>query len=506
MRPTDVMTAIVDYIRRIDGQDFSVESGDSLPENTTGRITIESVTSDSRRVTPGALFCAIPGTLTDGRNFITQAAEKGASTILAPTGTDWPSLDQRVTRLETDQPRRVLALATAAFYGRQPKHMAAVTGTSGKTSTALFTQQLLSLFGHKSGSLGTLGLRADGFPETEALTTPAPEDLHKLLAEVADAGIDYCAMEASSHGLDQYRLDGVQIQAAGFTNLGRDHLDYHADEAEYFAAKARLFSDLLAKDGTAVINADSSYAPALREIAAKRGISVVDYGFAARNLKLLKATPHTTSIELDLSINGTERTISVPLVGAFQAHNVLCALGMAMALDPSVRIAAALDACTKLKGAPGRMDHVATHTSGAPIFVDYAHKPDALEAVLKALRPHTENRLVVVFGCGGDRDKGKRPVMGEIAERLADQVFVTDDNPRGEDPATIRREILEKCRNATEIGDRRAAIATAIRDLSAGDILVIAGKGHETGQKIGDEILPFNDTTTAQELAGEQRQ
>jgi len=383
--PTDVMTQIADHIRHVGGSDFSVESGDTSPPGQPQKVIVESVTSDSRRVTPGALFCAIPGTITDGRRFIGQAAEKGATAILAPTGTEWPALNDNIARLEADEPRRVLALAAAALYGQQPEHMAAVTGTSGKTSTALFTQQLLQQFGHKTASLGTLGLRADGFPETEALTTPAPEDLHKLLADIAKAGITHCAMEASSHGLDQYRLDGVQVPVAGFTNLGRDHLDYHADEEEYFQAKARLFRDLLADSGTAVINADSDRAPALRQIANDRGCKVVDYGYAAQDIRLVKAVPHSTSIALTIAIDGDEHQISVPLVGTFQAHNVLCALGMAMALDPSVDAKTALEACTKLKGAPGRMDHVATHkATGAPIFVDYAHKPDALDAVLKA--------------------------------------------------------------------------------------------------------------------------
>ncbi|MBV6631871.1 MAG: UDP-N-acetylmuramoyl-L-alanyl-D-glutamate--2,6-diaminopimelate ligase [Alphaproteobacteria bacterium] len=503
------MTGIADQIATpptpSDGGQISVENATGLPD----QLSITGVTSDSRRVTPGGLFCAIPGHITDGRNFIGQAVEKGAAAILAPTGTDWPSLNDSVRALEAKEPRRVLALAAAAFYGRQPNHIAAVTGTSGKTSTALFTQQLLEIAGHRTASLGTLGLRADGFPETEALTTPAPEDLHDLLAKLADHGFDHCAMEASSHGLDQYRLDGVKVQAAGFTNLGRDHLDYHADADEYFAAKARLFSELLIDGGTMVINADDERFPELKTIAAERGLRVVDYGYAAETLKLVEAIPHTTSIALTISAAGETHQVDVPLVGTFQAHNVLCAIGLRLALrgelDDPRAISESIADSSRLVGAPGRMDHVTTHKSGAPVFVDYAHKPDALKAVLHALRPHTENRLVVVFGCGGDRDQGKRPEMGRIAADLADRVIVTDDNPRGEDPAFVRSQIMAACPEATEIGDRREAIAAAIEGLEPGDVLVIAGKGHETGQKIGDRVLPFDDTTTAQELIGEPK-
>jgi UDP-N-acetylmuramoyl-L-alanyl-D-glutamate--2,6-diaminopimelate ligase len=497
------MADIAQHILRPDGSQFSVENAKALK--------VTGVTSDSRRVAPGFLFCALPGSKADGRQFIPAAVKQGAAAIIAPKGTEWPNLSDAVECLEADEPRRVMALAAAAFYGRQPSHTAAVTGTSGKTSTALFTQQLLTALGHRTASLGTLGLRAEGFPETDALTTPAPEDLHRLLAEVADAGIDYCAMEASSHGLDQYRLDGVKVRAAGFTNLGRDHLDYHPDMGSYFAAKARLFTEVLVDGGVAVINADIPEADALLAIAAKRGLRAVTYGYKGEHLKLIEAVPHPTSIAMQVALGGNRQAVHVPLVGAFQAHNVLCALGLALALDGGLdspaRAFEALIACASLKGAPGRMDHVATHkASGAEIFVDYAHKPDALAAVLKALRPHTTNNLVCVFGCGGDRDRGKRPEMGRIATELADRVIVTDDNPRSEDPAAIRAEIMAACPDALEIGDRHEAIATAIRNLTSGDVLVIAGKGHETGQKIGDTILPFNDTTTAQELAGEKPQ
>lgn len=500
------MVQIAEHITGPGGAEFSVEN----PAPSDRNAAMTGVTSDSRRVAPGFMFCAIPGSQTDGRRFIGEAVARGATTVIAPNGTDWPALKPDVLRLEAGEPRRVLALAAAAFYDRQPRHMAAVTGTSGKTSTALFTQQLLAALGHHSASLGTLGLIADGFPATDALTTPAPEDLHRLLAEIADAGIDHCAIEASSHGLDQHRLDGVRIWAAGFTNLGRDHLDYHPDKAAYFAAKARLFRDLLQPDGVAVINADAPEADDLLAIASQRGIRAVTYGRAGRDLKLLDAVPQSTSILMSVGLGRHRQSITVPLVGAFQAHNVLCAMGLALALDGGLdsadRQSLALIACAGLKGAPGRMDHVATHASGAPIFVDYAHKPDALDTVLRALRPHTANRLVCVFGCGGDRDRGKRPEMGRIAANLADRVIVTDDNPRTENPDAIRAEIMAACPTATEIGDRREAIKTAIAELTAGDVLVIAGKGHETGQKIGSTILPFSDTETAQELVGETKQ
>jgi UDP-N-acetylmuramoyl-L-alanyl-D-glutamate--2,6-diaminopimelate ligase len=366
-----------------------------------------------------------------------------------------------------------------------------VTGTNGKTSVVGFARQLWTALGHPAASLGTLGLESPAHPGVAGLTTPDPIALHRLLAELTQAGIDHLALEASSHGLDQHRLDGVQIQAAAFTNLSRDHFDYHGDLEHYLAAKQRLFSELLAAEGTAVLNADQPPFGQLAEACRARGIAVLDYGRNARHLRLVEQTARAHGHTLTVALGGRTARIETGLVGAFQADNLLAALGLVLATgsDPD----AALAALGGLQGAPGRLQQVGTHPSGAPVFVDYAHAPDALEQVLRALRPHTEGRLVVVFGCGGDRDRGKRPIMGEIAARLADRAFVTDDNPRGEDPATIRRAVMAGCPGGIEIGDRRAAIRTALAGLEAGDLLVVAGKGHEQGQIVGDRVLPFDD-------------
>jgi UDP-N-acetylmuramoyl-L-alanyl-D-glutamate--2,6-diaminopimelate ligase len=328
--------------------------------------------------------------------------------------------------------------------------------------------------------------------------------LHRLLAEIADAGVDHLALEASSHGLDQHRLDGVQIQAAAFTNLTRDHFDYHGDLAHYLAAKQRLFSELLVAGGTAVLNADQPQFGQLAEICRARGIAVLDYGRSAERLRLVEQAPRTHGQTLTVALDGRARRIETGLVGGFQAANLLAALGLVLAsgAEPD----AAMACLSQLQGARGRLQQVGAHPSGAPVFVDYAHAPDALEQMLVALRPHTAGHLVVVFGCGGDRDRGKRPIMGRIAAQRADRAFVTDDNPRSEDPGRIRRAVLEACPGGIEIGDRAVAIRTALAGLEEGDLLVIAGKGHETGQIVGDRVLPFDDAKEARtalaELAG----
>ncbi len=458
-------------------------------------LEIAGLTADSRAVRPGFLFAALPGSTVDGRAFIADAVAKGAAAILAPPGTviDAPG----IRLIEDPAPRRAFALMAAAFYHRQPKTVIAVTGTNGKTSTVQFARQIWARTGKRAACLGTLGLDA---PEGvtwagPSMTTPDPVALHAGLAALAEAGVSHLAMEASSHGLDQFRLDGVRLKAAGFTNLSRDHLDYHGDMQGYLAAKGALFARVLADDGMAVLNADAPEFPELALLCQIRGIRVLGYGYAGREIKVRDVIPLPHGQRLGLEFLGRPVVIDLPLIGRFQAWNALCALGLVLAADPAGDVAPAVEALESLEGVPGRLQLVGHHPTGAPVIVDYAHTPDALETVLTALRPHAEKRLVVVFGCGGDRDRGKRPVMGEIAVRRADRAIVTDDNPRSEVPAAIRAEILAAAVGAEEIGDRRAAIRAAVRGLEAGDLLLIAGKGHEQGQIVGAETRPFDDAT-----------
>jgi UDP-N-acetylmuramoyl-L-alanyl-D-glutamate--2,6-diaminopimelate ligase len=462
-------------------------------------VEITGLGADSRVVRPGMLFAALAGSRTDGRAFIAEALERGAVAVLAD-----PSLagtDLGVPLILDSDPRRRLALMAARFHARQPRRIVAVTGTSGKTSVASFTRALWEHLGLKAASLGTLGLIAPGGPASTGLTTPDPVRLHALLAELAADGVDHLAMEASSHGLDQRRLDGVHLVAAAFTNLSRDHFDYHGSFEGYLAAKRRLFTELLPPEGTAVLNADRPEFDMLAAVCRDRGIAVLDYGARAERLRLLDRTPDTEGQIVEFALDGRRHVAKTRLVGAFQAENLLAALGLVIGSGANPEAAPGL--LDRLEGAPGRMQRIGTHPTGAPVFVDYAHKPDALAQVLDALRPHTENRLLVVFGCGGDRDPGKRPVMGEIAAARADLVYVTDDNPRSEGPAAIRAAILEACPGAIEIGDRRAAIRAAIGELRAGDVLVVAGKGHESGQIVGDRVLPFDDALEVREALAE---
>ncbi len=456
---------------------------------------IRGLSADSREIAPGYLFAALPGTHEDGRRYIDQAIENGAIAVLAQTGTKLEGRAAPVPLIADDNPRRRLALMAARFYGRQPEVVAAVTGTNGKTSVASFTRQIWRHGGHEAASLGTLGLEPARPGAPKSLTTPDPVELHRCLAELAEDGVDRLVVEASSHGLDQYRLDGIRIQAAAFTNLSRDHLDYHHDMASYLAAKMRLFDELLAPGGTAVLNADLSIHEELRDRCARRGIEVLSYGIAESDLRLMTQEPAGDGQVLMLDVMGRAHRVELPLAGTFQAFNVLAAIGLAIATGLAPE--AAIEALPRLHGVPGRIELVGRTPRGGRVFVDYAHTPDALQTVLTAIRPHTAARLWVVFGCGGDRDRGKRPFMGEIACRLADRAIVTDDNPRGEDPATIRREILAAATDAEEISERGEAIAMAVAALGPGDVLVIAGKGHESGQIIGDRILPFNDRDVA---------
>jgi UDP-N-acetylmuramoyl-L-alanyl-D-glutamate--2,6-diaminopimelate ligase len=462
-------------------------------------VPVTGLTADSRAVAPGFLFAALPGTTGDGRAFIADAVARGAAAVLAPMGTQWPAGVPPRPLIHHAEPRLALARLAAAQAGAQPATVVAITGTNGKTSTAEFLRQIMHPT-RPAASLGTLGVIAPGHDGGSGLTTPDPVALAQALAGLANEGVQFAAIEASSHGLDQFRLDGVRLAAGGFTNLTRDHLDYHGTMEAYRTAKLRLFGALLPPGAPAIASTtlDAETAAALRDIAATRRLALQFVGEDGDSLRLMRTTPHPGGQHLDLMVAGKARQIDLALPGRFQADNALMAAALAMAVGE----AAALDRLATLTGVRGRMELAATLANGAAVYVDFAHTPDALERLLAALRPHTAARLHVVFGAGGDRDRGKRPLMGAIAHRLADNVIVTDDNPRTEDPASIRAAVLAAAPGATEIGDRAAAIAAGLSALRPGDVLVVAGKGHESGQTIGTVKLPFDDVTTVRHLAG----
>lgn len=470
---------------------------------------IRHLTSDSREVRAGCLFAALPGLKQDGRHFISDAIKNGAAAILVPDGTKVET--PGVPVIESQNPRQTFAKMAGAFFGKQMDTIAAVTGTNGKSSTVNFCRQIWQSMEHAAASLGTIGIIAPGINRSGALTTPDPVTLHSEIAELEAAGVTHLAMEASSQGLDQYRLDGVRVTAAAFTNLTRDHLDYHGSMEKYFDAKARLFTEVLQPDGVAVINADAPECEKLSALCDKRGIRVIDFGKKAKNIQLLQHRPLPDGQFIALGVMGERFELELPLVGDFQAMNALCALGLVLAADPDNKLLhmQGVYALERLQSVRGRLEFAAKLPNGASVYVDYAHTPDGLETMLKALRPHTPKKLHVIVGCGGDRDKGKRPMMGEIASRLADVTIVTDDNPRTEDAATIRKEVMAGCKGATEIDGRRAAIVQAIRGLEPDDVLVVAGKGHEQGQIVGKEILPFDDITEVKnavlEVANDQQ-
>jgi UDP-N-acetylmuramoyl-L-alanyl-D-glutamate--2,6-diaminopimelate ligase len=455
------------------------------------------LTADSRAVQPGFLFAALSGTKTDGKKFIDDAVARGAAALLFD---DAATLDLPLPIVTDTNPRRQLARMAARFYAPQPKTIAAVTGTNGKTSVTVFLRQIWETLGTRAASLGTIGMFGPGIEQPGSLTTPDPVTLHRDLQMLAQAGIDHVALEASSHGLDQFRLDGLAPTAAAFTNLTRDHLDYHADMEAYFSAKARLFGELLPRGATAVFNIDAKETARLSRLAETRGQKIITYGRnPAADIWLSDAIPEGLGQRITFSGFGEKRTLWVPLLGTFQAWNALCALALAIACDAPA--AGAFDAIAKLTGVPGRMQRI----GDAPVIVDYAHTPDALQTALNALRPFCTGKLIVVFGCGGNRDAGKRPQMGAVAQQLADTVIVTDDNPRFEDAATIRRAILAACPKAQEISDRATAIRAAIAMMQPDDVVLLAGKGHERGQIIGDKTLPFDDATVAASILQEVR-
>lgn len=450
---------------------------------------ILGLTADSRAVKAGYLFAALPGVKADGAQFVKDAIAKGAVAILGNETVG--AVTQGRSFIVTGNPRKRLAELAARFYGKQPDTIVAVTGTNGKTSVASFVRQIWASLGHRSASFGTVGVVSPGGTKPLSHTTPDPVEIHRLLAELNEEQVTHVAFEASSHGLAQHRVDGVRLRAAGFTNLTRDHLDYHETFDAYRNAKLRLFGEVVHDGAVAVINADSSEAPAFEAVARSRGLRLVRVGERGVELHLLSRVPVGDGQDLTVQWGGQNFEIQLPLAGGFQASNVLVAAGLVLATggEPS-RVFAALGS---LQGAAGRLEKIGVTGAGVPVYVDYAHTPDALETVLKALRPHTAGRLWVVFGCGGDRDAGKRPLMGAAAAAFADEVIVTDDNPRTEDAALIRKAVLVGVPRAKEIGDRAKAIEFAIVSAQSGDVVVVAGKGHEAGQIVGREVLPFND-------------
>ncbi len=457
-------------------------------------LDITGLTADSRAVKPGFLFAALRGSAADGARFAGAAVSQGAAAILAGRGAEIGDISG-AELIRADDPRRALALLAARFYPGQPETLVAVTGTSGKTSVTVFVRQIFAAAGFEAASIGTIGVVTGRAATYGSLTTPDPVDLHRALDGLARDGVTHAALEASSHGLDQHRLDGVRMVAAGFTNLGRDHMDYHPTVADYLDAKLRLFRDLLPSGAPAVIDADGVVSVEVIAAVRAAGRAPFTVGRAGRDLRLVDASWDGARQHLAVEAFGRRHDVVLPLAGSFQVSNALVAAGLAIAAG--LEAETAMGALAGLVGAPGRLERIGATPDGASVFVDYAHKPEALREVLVALRPMTAGRLVVVFGCGGNRDPGKRPIMGAIAAENADAVIVTDDNPRNEPPAAIRAAILAASPGAIEIADRGAAIREAVAMLRPGDVLCIAGKGHETGQIVGGRVLPFSDHEAA---------
>jgi UDP-N-acetylmuramoyl-L-alanyl-D-glutamate--2,6-diaminopimelate ligase len=455
----------------------------------TDSIQVTGITAVSSTVGAGAIFAGLPGSKADGADFVPDAVARGAAAIIVGKGKD-VAVPDGVALIKVDNPRAALAKIAARFAQRQPRVAVAVTGTSGKTSVAEFTRQIFAHLGHKSASLGTIGIVKPDGAVYGSLTTPDPVTLHTTLAGLADEGVTHLAFEASSHGLDQNRLDGVELAAAAFTNLGRDHMDYHPTEDAYLNAKLRLFTELLQPGQPAVINTDGARSADVIAAAIARGLRVLTVGTSGETLKRTSLARDGFQQRLEVESGGHTYDVRLPLVGAYQAENALVAAGLAIAIgEDTATVLAALDS---LKGVPGRLEIIGQRNGGLAV-VDYAHKPEALTAALDACRPFATGRLISVFGCGGDRDKGKRPIMGRISVEKADVTIITDDNPRSENAAAIRSEILAGATGALEIGGRAEAIATAVGMMQPGDVVLIAGKGHETGQIIGDRTVPFSD-------------
>ena len=467
-------------------------------DRALGSRAIAGLAFDSRKTAPGDIFFALAGAKDDGLRHVGEAVKRGAAAIVAERWTETPD----AAFIQVANARGALAHAAARFYPRQPETIVAVTGTSGKTSVAAFVRQIWRALGKEAASIGTIGVVSRPLTIYGSLTTPDPITLHELLDRLASNGVTNLAIEASSHGLDQKRLDGVRLAAGAFTNLTRDHMDYHATVEDYLKAKLRLFEELMPDGAPAVIDADSAIAPQVIAAARARRLNVTTVGTKGKTIKLNAAARDGLHSALDLQFGGRSFRVKFPLAGDFQISNALVAAGLCIATDGEAD--AVFATLETLRGAPGRLERIGD-IRGASVFVDYAHKPDALEKALAALRPFVPGRLVLVFGCGGDRDPGKRPIMGEIAARCADITIVTDDNPRSEKPEAIRQQILAAAPLAIEIGDRAAAIRAGVSMLLGGDALLIAGKGHETGQIVGDETLPFSDADEARAALEEAR-
>ncbi len=453
-------------------------------------VEITSITSDSRQVGPGALFAALPGTATDGRRFIEQAVAAGAAAVLAPPGTK-----ADVPVIESEEPRLTLAQIAMRFFPGQPPYTVGITGTNGKTSVARFAGQLWSAFGLRAGTLGTLGAFAPGYEYALRHTTPDPIEVHQVLSTMGRVGTSHLAMEVSSHGLAQYRVDGVVFEAAAFTNISQDHLDYHKDFEDYFSAKKRLFTELLPPGKTVVIHIDSERSKKAAAAAESAGRKVFSVGREGHDLRLETLEPTPDGLSVTITAGEETYALNLPLIGAFQADNALVAAGLV--INSGYKPSDVLPKLEQLSAAPGRMQKVGTkHFSDggeATAYVDFAHTPDAIETALKAIRPHADGQVHIVFGAGGDRDRAKRPLMAEAAAAFADRVIITDDNPRSEDPAAIRAEVREGALDAIEVDGRENAIAEGIRGLEPGDVLLVAGKGHEQGQTIKGVTYPFDD-------------
>ena len=474
-------------------------AGIGIDSEAMGDVEVTGFALDHRQVAPGNVFGAFVGARVNGEDYIADAVQRGAVAVVARP----EARVEGARHIASAEPRQAFAALAARHFAPYPDTIVAVTGTNGKTSTVEMTRQLWRMMGHRSASIGTLGVTTADDQVKTGLTSP---DIVTFLANMAGMrrmGISHVAYEASSHGLDQYRAEGVPVKAVAFTNLSRDHLDYHADMDAYFAAKMRLFDEVVADDGTAVVWADDARSGEVIARAEARGLKLVTVGVAGETIRLVSRQSTPLGQTLVLRYDGAEHRLSLPLIGAYQAANVLVAAGLVLATGGEW--AATLLSMSRIAPVRGRLERAVISRDGAPVYVDYAHTPDAVEAAIAALRPHVEGRLITVIGAGGDRDEGKRSAMGDVAARLSDVVIVTDDNPRSEDPAAIRRAMLAGAPAATEIGDRREAIAAALAMARSGDIVLIAGKGHEQGQIVGagenERVLPFDDVTVARECA-----
>jgi len=465
--------------------------------------TISGISADSRSVEKDFVFFAINGTKTDGTKFINQAIGNGACAIVTEKDVKLPD---SISIIKVDNVRSALSFGASVFYPNQPENIVAITGTSGKTSTVQFVRQLLKHSDINSASIGTLGLISPNKKHYYGLTTPDSITMHKMIDETTKQGVTDIAIEASSHGIELNRLDALNINIAAFTNLSRDHLDYHETMEKYLESKLRLFTELLNKDGMAVLNADIDEYEKISSICKNRGIKIISYGEKGKDIKLISSSPDSNGQIMNIEVMGKEHKILLPVIGSFQIDNCLCALAITIASGQ--KPIEMIENISKLSGVPGRLEFIGKSSKGGNVFVDYAHKPSALEKVLSAMKIHTKtsnSKLHVIIGCGGDRDKGKRPQMAKISQDLADNVIITDDNPRSENPNIIRQDMLKGCTpssNLREIGDRATAIKEAIDSLDKNDALIIAGKGHEDGQIIGDKVIPFNDATEARKALG----